>query len=310
MVDAQDVLFGELHGRYGFEQTGEGQLLDDAADPHRRFHVAHLVDVVNGVTVADHQRDRLPRVLADGGVHLGRCHIAEAPQPHRVVPDRIHHGIHVIRRDMARVLSLQDGPDHAAHEIPARRVQPAQPIVHQVGQAGLAGLVGLLVGGPDDRTGAVALVEFEPRPVVPQQLFLGAKGLLVGQALVEKALAAQLRGLVPHPVVERPADPSAGLALFGGNPVEITQFDPGLVQQDRKAEDALAGVLGHEEGHAEAFEERVVQMVPEILELLLGDAGKARAHDRLDLLQGGLVDRQDFVIDASDAEHGAGSLTG
>ena len=95
------------------------------------------------------------------------------------------------------------------------------------------GLDRRFVGGVGDRPRAVALVEFEPVGVVGPDLGVGAKRRVVGQAF-EIELGAERPGLLPHPLIERRADPTAHAAGRGRDQLEIGEADIGRVQQERQ----------------------------------------------------------------------------
>ena len=76
------------------------------------------------------------------------------------------------------------------------------------------------------------------------------------------------------------------------------------MHQGGEAEDPVTRIFRYEKNRAEALFEGVVELLPDLLDLMLGHILELPAHDRLDLFQSVEVDGQNGVVYAADKKHG------
>jgi hypothetical protein len=114
---------------------------------------------------------------------------------------------------------------------------------------------------------------------------------------------SQLEGLFAQPFVEGAADPPAGHFLRRRDVLQIGEAQFRFMQQQGESLDPAALVVGDVKDGAEAEFERVAQLLGKFGDLLLGKAGELDPKDLLNAGDRRLVDRQDMVVNAADAEH-------
>ena len=125
------------------------------------------------------------------------------------------------------IFAFQNRFDHLAGKFPfQRRLQP-EGVVDEIGKTVVLGVDRCFISGMGDRDGAVAFVESEPRPVLFDQILLGAQAGVIREALEKKPLAFECQRFLAHPLIEGPADAAADLFRFGGDPIEVTETDGG-----------------------------------------------------------------------------------
>ncbi|VTR64985.1 hypothetical protein DESC_290056 [Desulfosarcina cetonica] len=173
-----------------------------------------------------------------------------------------------------------------------------------MGHATILGLDRRFIGRIDNRAGAVSLVKPQACLVLLQLREVWAVCRIVGQALEEEAVHLECQGFLADTVIECATDPPAGTIRGRGDPVQVGEPQIGLVQQQRKSAHLALDAFGHEKNHAEALFEGVAQLLGDGIDLLGINGRELAAQNLLDLGEGAFIDRQNVVIDASNAEHG------
>jgi hypothetical protein len=107
-------------------------------------------------------------------------------------------------------------------------------------------------------------------------------------------------------IIERSAQSAA--RVLGGDPVQETEADLGLMQQHRKAQNFSAHVFGDEKNGPKPLLERIAQLVADFFDFFAADFADAAAQDGFYLLQRILVDWQHIVINTANFQHGFGFL--
>jgi hypothetical protein len=303
-MDLRDVPLREMPGLATLEQPRPLDLAQDGAHAHRRFDIAALADMVDGMLLVADQGDA--PVGADG-LRLcgnGLLHVAGTAQGQGAGRDGVEDHAHVLGRAFPLVLALQNGPDDVTGAVARQPEGLVQRVGHQVGRAVVLGREGGLVGRVDDRPRPVAFVEAQPRHVLAQQFRVPAQGRVVGQAFEEEGRVAQGPGFLAHSLVQGRAHAAPAVAQADREVVQVAEAQIREMAQQGEPLHHAPLPLGHEDDGPIPLAQRVLEGGGQALHLLGRDERKALGQNGLHLLDALGVDGHGGVVDGADTEHG------
>ncbi len=204
---------------------------------------------MNRVPVRDHQRDA-SALSCRPVLRRGLPDVAGRAQANRIVADRAHDHRDVRRRAQLGILPLQDRADHVARDRSAQRPVLSEVVIQEVGRTRVPRIDRGFVRGAGDRAHAVALVEPQPRRVLPQRFGIGAERRVIGERFQENADRSQRDRLVAGALIQRAADAAARALARRRDEVEVAEVQVGRVHQERESAYATAA-LGHEQDRPE-----------------------------------------------------------
>ena len=157
------------------------------------------------------------------------------------------------------VLPLENAGNHPFQEVSAENAALGQIVEHQVGRVVRFRVSRGFVGGVDDWTSPIGLVELQARLVLFENVRVTTQFRVVRQAFKEHTNCTESQGLTSNPDIERPAHTASCQLPVAGEVVKIAEIQIRIVIKHCQTADGGAMVFGHIENRTKTVFKRKSQ---------------------------------------------------